>query len=83
MKSLLLETIDISTATVDFAPNYRQGILTFIIDQGELAYLISLEDEIDAASAEESLKTIAPTPPISASGRLSSMVSAIFVWLNS
>ncbi|OGK13735.1 hypothetical protein A3A93_05320 [Candidatus Roizmanbacteria bacterium RIFCSPLOWO2_01_FULL_38_12] len=45
MKSLLLETIDISTATVDFAPNYRQGILTFIIDQGELAYLISLEDE--------------------------------------
>jgi len=45
MKSLLVENIDISTATIDFAPNYRQGILTFITQEGEIAYLISLDDE--------------------------------------
>ena len=45
MKSVLGENIDISTATIDFSPNYRQGMLTFTTEIGEIAYLISLDDE--------------------------------------
>src|SRR3989344_5814819 len=58
MKSVLGDNIDISTATIDFSPNYRQGMLTFTTDVGELAYLISLDDEKNT----EALKIIETLP---------------------
>jgi len=46
MKSVLGENIDLTTATIDFSPNYRQGVMiTFTTDAGEIAYLIQLDDE--------------------------------------
>lgn len=45
LKSLLPETIDLSTAEIDYSPNYRQAILTLSDEGIEIAYLISLENE--------------------------------------
>ncbi len=45
LKSLLPENTDLSTASMDFAPNYRQGIITLQTDALEIAYTISLENE--------------------------------------
>lgn len=45
LKTLLPENIDLATATMDFSPNYRQAIITFQAETGEIAYTMSLENE--------------------------------------
>lgn len=59
LKSVLPETIDLSTADIDFSPNYRQAILTFINEDAEIAYLIGLENEntelFDITSSKENI----------------------------
>lgn len=61
LKSLLPETIDLSTAKIDYSPNYRQAILTLVDSETEIAYLISLENEntelFDITSSKENILT--------------------------
>jgi hypothetical protein len=45
LKSVLPENIDLSTASISYSPNYRQAVLTFINDEVETSYLISLDTE--------------------------------------
>jgi hypothetical protein len=45
LKSVLPANVDLSTAQVEFSPNYRQAILTLMKDEKETSYLISLENE--------------------------------------
>ncbi len=45
LSTLLPENADLSTATIDFSPNYRQAILTITDDESKIAYLISLDSE--------------------------------------
>lgn len=45
LKTLLPESINLATASIDYSANYREAILTFEEDENEVSYLISLENE--------------------------------------
>ncbi|HRN70244.1 MAG TPA: hypothetical protein PLS49_03585, partial [Candidatus Woesebacteria bacterium] len=59
LKSLLPESINLATASIDYSPNYRQAILSLMNDDAEIAYLISLDNEntelFDITSSKENV----------------------------
>ncbi len=59
LKSVLPENADLTTASINYSPNYRQAILTLMTEDIETSYLISLDNEntelFDITSSKENI----------------------------